>query len=239
MSQVKFKYQDEACVYQKLIDAVNTLCKVHKKDCLCTSGYRSPAKQKLVNAQSLAQRKNQGAYQITDPNDKRYGAVYTPDGKCWAGAYGKSNHCFCIAMDITDPWFNALTNAELKKYGLIKPIDYEPWHVQLLEHQGISEAQKIDIRDSLLKGTGDNMYVKEFQAMTGLTPDGVVGTKTKEKAKEVLQCCQEILDNNFKTAEEVIRATQTKPGVWIGVIKTLKYFDRFIMNIVNRMGGRL
>ncbi len=234
---VKFKYPDEYFVYPKLISAVNTLCEAKGKNCLCTSGYRSLEKQKIINAQSLAQRKKQGAYRITDPNDKRYGAVYTPDGKCWAGAYGKSNHCFCIAMDITDPWFNALKNAELKKYGLIKPMDHEPWHVQLLEHQGISQSQKEAIRDSVLKGVGD-MNVKEFQAMTGLTADGVTGPKTKAKAKEVLQCCQEILGNDFKTAEEVIKATQSKPGIWIGVIKTLKYFDSFIMNIVNKMGGR-
>ncbi len=239
MPSVKFKYQDESCVYPKLIQAMNALCRAYKKDCLCTSGYRSPEKQKIINAQSLAQRKSQGGYQITDPNDKMYGAVFTPDGKCWAGAYGKSNHCFCIAMDITDPWFNALKNAELKKYGLVKPMDHEPWHVQLLEHQGISEAQKIVIRDSVLKGKVDiDMIVKEFQAMTGLTADGVAGPKTKEKAKEVLQCCQEILGNNFKTAEEVIRSTQSIPKIWLGLIKTIKYFDNFIMNIVNKMGGR-
>ena len=110
--------------------------------------------------------------------------------------------------------------------------------MQILEHNGISQEQKEAIRDSILKGVNEEMEVKEFQTMTGLIADGVVGPKTKEKAKEVLQFCQEILGNNFKTTEEVIKATQTKPGVWIGVIKTLKYFDSFIMNIVNMMGGR-
>ncbi len=228
---VKFKYPDEGFVYPKLIAAVNTLCVAKGKDCLCTSGYRSLAKQRLINAQSLAQRKSQGAYQKPD------GSVWTSDGKCWAAAYGKSNHCFCIAMDITDGWFQIITNAELKKYGLVKPMSYEPWHVELIETRGLSQLEAI--RDSVLKGIGENdMEVKEFQAMTGLKVDGVAGSKTKEKAKEILECCQEILGNNFKTAEEVIRATQTKPGVWIGVIKTLKYFDSFIMNIVNKMGGK-
>ena len=85
MSQVKFKYQDESCVYPKLIYAVNALCKAYKKDCLCTSGYRSLDKQKLINAQSLQSHK--GAYQRSD------GSVWTSDGKCWAAAYGKSNLC--------------------------------------------------------------------------------------------------------------------------------------------------
>ena len=229
---VKFKYPDECFVYPKLIAAVNTLCEAKDKNCLCISGYRSLEKQKVINAQSLAKRKSQGGYQKAD------GSVYTPDGKCWAAAYGKSNHCYCIAMDITDPWFTALTNTELKTYGLVKPMDYEPWHVQLLEHNGISQSQKEAIRDSILKGIGEDMNVKGFQSMTGLTIDGVAGPKTKEKAKEVLQCCQEILGNNFKTAEDVIKATQSNPGIWLGVIKTLKYFDSFIMNIVNKMGGK-
>ncbi len=230
MPSVKFKYQDERFVYQKLIDQINILCTAKSNDCLCTSGYRSLAKQKLINAQSLQCHK--GAYQKPD------GSVWTNDGKCWAAAYGKSNHCYCFAMDITDPWFTALTNTELKKYGLVKPMSYEPWHVQLLEHQGITQAQKEAIRDRALKGADKGMNIKEFQAMTGLTADGIVGPVTKAKARDVLQCCQEILGCDFRTAEEVIKATQTKPSVWIGVIKTLKYFDSFIMNIVNRMGGR-
>ncbi len=230
MSNVKFKYPDESYVYPKLVNAVNTLCVAKGKDCLCTSGYRSLAKQKLINAQSLQSHK--GAYQRPD------GSVYTTDGKCWAAAYGKSNHCFCIAMDITDNWFQSLTNAELKKYGLIKPIAHEPWHVQLLEHQGLSQAQKEAIRDSILKGVGNNMEVKEFQTMTGLTADGIVGPVTKAKAKEVLQCCQKILGNDFKTAEEAIKSTQTKPDDWIPLLETKKYFRAFIMNMVNKMGGR-
>ncbi len=233
MSEVKFKYQDESCVYPKLISAVNALCEAYKKDCLCSSGYRSPEKQKVINAQSLAQRKSQGGYQKPD------GSVWTPDGKCWAGSYGKSNHCFCIAMDISDTWFNKLTNAELKKFGLIKPISYEPCHVQLLEHNGINQKQKETIRDSVLKGIGDtNMDVIKFQKIIGLTVDGVARPVTKAKAKELLQCCQEILGIDFKTAEEAIKSTQTKPEDWLPKLKSEKYFEAFIMNIVNRMGGR-
>ncbi len=230
MPQVKFKYLDETSVYPKLIAAVNILCAAKGRDCLCTSGFRSVEKQKVIAKQVLAD--NPGSKQRAD------GSVYSKNGECLSAAFGKSNHCYCIALDIGDSWFKLLGNDELKKYGLVKPMGYEPWHVQLLEHNGLSLSQKEEIRESVLRGVVKDMDVKTFQSMTGLKADGIAGPLTKAKAKEVLQCCQEILGNNFKTAEEVIRATQTKPGVWIGVIKTLKYFDSFIMNIVNKMGGR-
>ncbi len=189
MPNVKFKYQDERFVYQKLIDQVNVLCTAKGKDCLCTSGYRSVEKQKIINAQVLAQSKSN--YQR--PN----GAVYNSKGQCLAAAYGFSNHCYCIAMDIDDTWFKALTNAELEKYGLIKPMDYEPWHVQLIEHQGITQAQKEAIRNSVLKGVITGMNIKDFQLMTGLKADGIVGPKTIAKAKEV----QDVLNKILKGAK--------------------------------------
>jgi hypothetical protein len=213
MNTVKFKYTDEACVYPKLIQAVIAVCNYYKKDCLCSSGYRSLEKQKVINVQSLHSHK--GAYQITDPNDKMFGAVYTGKGKdrkCWAGAYGKSNHCYCIAMDISDEWFNKLTNSELKKFGLIKPISYEPWHVQLLEHQGASEKQKEQIKNVVLKGMSRFMNIADFQALAGLQTDGKVGDKTKAKAKEIIEVCNTILNNsqsidtsNISTYDQAIK----------------------------------
>ncbi len=231
MSCVKFKYADECFVYQNLIDAVNILCTAKGKDCLCTSGYRSVEKQKIINAQVLAQSKSN--YQR--PN----GAVYNSKGQCLAAAYGFSNHCYCIAMDISDEWFEALTNTELKKYGLIKPISYEPWHVQLLEHQGINQAKKEQIRDSVLKGkVDDDMTVKEFQTITGLQADGIVGTNTRNKAKKLLQVCQEILGQDYKNATETINGCMTKPNTWINLMSKTKYFDSFVMNIVNKLSGK-
>lgn len=144
MSKVVFKHPDQACVYPKLLAAVNQVCNDFGKDALCVAGYRSLECQKATNAGVLAIRK--GSYQLTN------GAVYTGNGvnrKCWASAYGKSNHCFCIAMDMNG-WFESLTNAQLKKYGLVKPMDYEPWHVTLVELVGISQAKKEAIRDSTL-----------------------------------------------------------------------------------------
>ncbi len=229
MPQVGFKYPDETSVYPKLIDAVNTLCVAKGRDCLCTSGFRSVEKQKIIAKQVLAD--NPGSKQRAD------GSVYGKNGECLAAAYGKSNHCYCIAMDIGDSWFKLLGNDELKKYGLVKPMSYEPWHVQLLEHTGLSLAQKEVIRGSVLKGVNIGMNVKTFQGMTGLKADGINGPVTKAKAKEVLQCCQDILGNNFKTAEEVIKATQTKPEEWTPKLKSEKYFSAFVMNIVKRLGG--
>lgn len=229
MSCVRFKYKDEACVYPKLINAVNILCTAKGKDCLCTSGYRSVDKQKTIAGEVLAV--NPGSWQRAD------GSVYSKDGKCLAAAYGKSNHCYCIALDIGDGWFKLLENTELKKYGLVKPISYEPWHVQLLEHTGISQAKKEAIRDIVLKGVYKDMTVKEFQAMTGLSVDGIAGPRTIGKVREVLGFCQGILGNTYKNAEEAVKATQKSPDLWLPKLKTEKYFEEFIMNIVKKMGG--
>ncbi|HEX2927706.1 MAG TPA: peptidoglycan-binding protein [Ruminiclostridium sp.] len=229
MPFVKFKYQDEAYIFPRLLNAVNILCIAKGRDCLCTSGYRSLEKQKTIAKEVL--NGNPGSRQRDD------GAVYDKNGQCLAAAYGKSNHCFCIAMDIGDSWFKALENAELKKFGLVKPMSHEPWHVQLLEHTGISQEQKEAIRDSILKGVNIDMTVREFQAMAGLSTDGIAGPKTREKAQEVLKICQTILGNEFKTAEEAVKATQKSPEIWLPKLKSQKYFPEFVMNIVEKMGG--
>lgn len=231
MYSVRFKHPDQAHIYPKLLTAVNRVCNDFKKNAECTAGYRSLECQKATARLVLAQ--NNGSYQLSD------GSVYVGTGKsrrCLASAYGKSNHCFCIAMDI-DGWFEKLTNEQLKKYGLIKPISYEPWHVQLIELSGISEEKKKVIRDSCLSG-GNDMNIMEFQALTGLEADGISGPKTKGKAKEVLQICQQILGNDFKTPEEVIRGTQGSPDLWLEKLNEIKYFDIFIMNITRKLGGK-
>jgi LAS superfamily LD-carboxypeptidase LdcB len=142
MPGVKFKYPDKTSVFPKLVSAINALCAAKGRSCTCTSGYRSLAKQKIINAQKLTESKEN--YQKTS------GAVYNKDGKCIAAAYGQSNHCYCIAMDISDEWYKALSNEEIKKFDLIKPMSYEPWHTQLIEHTGLTQTQKIAIRDSVL-----------------------------------------------------------------------------------------
>jgi hypothetical protein len=165
--------------------------------------------------------------------------VYTPDGKCWASAYGQSNHNYCIAMDISDEWFKKLTNTQLKKFGLKKSVSYEPWHVTLIELVGISQEKKEQIRDSVLNGkVDDDMTVKEFQTINGLDADGIIGSKTKNKAKEMLQVCQEILGQDYKNANEAINDCMTKPSTWLTLMSKTKYFDSFVMNIVNKLCGK-
>jgi LAS superfamily LD-carboxypeptidase LdcB len=44
---------------------------------------------------------------------------------------GTSRHESGIAADVNSDWFQGLANDVLSKYGLEKPMDYEPWHVQL------------------------------------------------------------------------------------------------------------
>ncbi len=155
MHSVKFKHPEQSHIFPKLLQAVNRVCEDFQKDAECLAGYRSLECQKATAKLVLA--KNKGSYQIND------GSVYIGKGsnrKCLAAAYGKSNHCFCIAMDITG-WFEGLTNSQLKKYGLVKPMSYEPWHVQLIEHTGITEKQKKAIRDSCLKGENCTPDIKQ------------------------------------------------------------------------------
>jgi hypothetical protein len=170
VSKVTFKYSDETGVYPKLIEAVNKLCEANGKDCLCTSGYRSLDKQKIINKQALND--GPGRTQRAD------GSVYDKYGKCWAAAYGKSNHCYGMALDITDTWFKGLANTELSKYGLIKPLDYEPWHIELIETRKLTENQK------------PAFY---FQYTHGLVADGIAGPKTKAKVQEVHELINKIL----------------------------------------------
>ncbi len=230
MHSVKFKHPEQAYIFPKLLEAVNRVCNDFQKDAECSAGYRSLECQEATAKLVLAQ--NNGSYQLKD------GSVYIGRGsnrRCLAAAYGKSNHCFCIAMDMNG-WFEELTNSQLKKYGLVKPMSYEPWHVQLIEHTGISEAQKIAIRDSCLKEVNCTMNVKDFQSMTGLVNDGIPGPNTMNKAKEVLQVCQKILGQDFKDAEDIIKKTQSNPEYWLPKLKEIKYFDSFIMNIVKGLG---
>lgn len=231
MQTVKFKYPDQAQVYPKLLQAVTKFCNDKGKKVTCVSGYRSLQNQIETNQSVLIS--NPGSTQRAD------GSVYNKRGQCLAAAYGKSNHCFCLAMDIGDAWFETVSNAELAVYRLIKPMDYEPWHAELIETRGISQAKKEAIRDTCLKGWYKNMTLEEFQILLGLTADGINGPKTKEKAEEIMRVCREITGAVvYSTPEEVIWATQSNPDLWIKRLNEISYFGVFIMNIVKKIGGK-
>ena len=227
--KVSFKHQEQSCVYPILVIAFNKLCEDKKKNAICVSGYRSLECQKVTNLSVL--NSTSGAVQRAD------GSVYK-DGKCLAAAYGKSNHCYCIALDIDDSWFKDMTNEQLKLYGLYKPMSYEPWHVQLLEHQGITQAQKEQIRNSIINGVNKDMDIKDFQVITGIDVDGKAETMTKNKAKEMLQVCQEILGQNYSSATQTINACMSEPNTWLKFLTSTKYADKFVMNIVDKLCGR-
>lgn len=229
MGKVIFKHPEQNKIYFKLFNSVNQVCIDFKKDTECVAGYRDFETQKATNALVLATRK--GAYQTED------GAVYTGKGedrKCWASAYGKSNHCYCIVMDM-DGWMEELTSEQLKPYGLCKPVPHEPWHITLIELVGVSQTEKEAIRDSVLNGI---MYIKDFQDMTGLTADGINGPKTKAKAQELLRTCHSILGiPYFETAEQVIEKFTNNPVMWRGNLRTVRFLKELIMTIVKKMRG--
>ena len=46
---------------------------------------------------------------------------------------GTSKHEYGLAIDTSSQPLRGMTNAELSKYGLHKPISSEPWHIEPIE----------------------------------------------------------------------------------------------------------
>lgn len=86
------------------------LCEDYKKDSVgITSGYRSYAEQQRI-------------WNNTSPERR---------GK-YVAAPGHSRHQYKIAADVKG-WLMYVTNIQLEKYGLWKPMSYENWHVEPIE----------------------------------------------------------------------------------------------------------
>jgi len=159
---------------------------------------------------------------------------------------GTSLHEYRLALDGLEDWFKVINQHSatsqqniLLKYGIFKPLTKgnkktvcENWHFQPVETIGIEKSQLYKLAPEVV----DVMEVKEFQMITGLQPDDKKGPITKAKAMEMLKICQDIVGNNFQSAEEVINATQGSPRVWLAMLK-IKYFDSFVMNIYKKMRG--
>lgn len=162
-----YKYVGEKDVFPELDKALTAFLVSKGWLCVASSALRTIPRQKLINAQALAEHRAQGAYQLAN------GAVYTGKGssrKCWASPYGCSNHNYGAALDIPDKRFKGITNVELAKWGLVKPMDHEPWHVELIK------TRSLDI---------EHLKVFYFQYTHGLAADGIAGPKTRAKMAEL------------------------------------------------------
>lgn len=105
---------------------------------VCNSGFRSDEEQ--IGAQNDALAAHPEYYQTAD------GSVWRPvaGGKDqrMAAPAGQSNHRWGFAVDADNTWLEKETNSELAKYGLWKPMSYEPWHVEPVETKGVSWDEK-------------------------------------------------------------------------------------------------
>lgn len=228
---LKFTHPGHAGVHTALSSRLAYMCKVKGKMLTITRGFVSYAEQKAIG----------DAYMRAHPNWHRTenGAVYNLYWKCMVAAPGNSNHEFGHAVDSGDNWLKAMTNTEMAKYGLVKPMSYEPWHVQLIETKG--QAKSVLRAD--FRRRRDDMGIEKLQAAlaaVGLYTgriDGINGPKTRAATKEFMQTAHEVLGTDFKTAEETIKGTQKSPDHWLPKLKTEQYFADFIMNIVRKMKG--
>lgn len=151
---------------------------------ICTSGFRSDEEQLKAQRDALAQHKS-----YRQGSD---GRVYNSSGQCMVSALGQSSHNWGLAFDSRGTWLEKVSDAELRRYGLRKPMSYEPWHIEPIETSGMTLAvKKAEFYEYM--GVYYPMDVKTFQMITGLKPDGIPGPKTQAKAKDVQQVINLIL----------------------------------------------
>jgi len=168
------------------------------KKIIVTSGFRSYEEQ--INAAENALREHKDYYQADN------GAVYNSKGQCMVSAPGNSSHNWGLAIDSAGTWIEDISNDELNKYGLRKPMTYEPWHVEPIETKSMSLDQKKSEFYEYM-GVYYPMDVKTFQTITGLKPDNVIGPKTRKKAEEVMDLCKYIL--NYQTPQQASQESKT------------------------------
>lgn len=69
-------------------------------------------------------------------------------------APGRSRHNYAIAVDTDGIFRNNLTNTELAKYGLYKPMSYEPWHIEPIETKGVYAEEMANL---VISNDGNNL----------------------------------------------------------------------------------
>ncbi|HYF75460.1 MAG TPA: D-alanyl-D-alanine carboxypeptidase family protein [Candidatus Nitrosocosmicus sp.] len=220
-----------------------------------TSGYRNVERQK----------------QLYQENCRKY----PPEGNGYVAKPGNSWHNGRCAVDIDDRgfWKRYMENGDMKrtvklqelaKYGLCLPLNrmdartvFEWWHIQPIETLGYTgdRTRYLDPDDEIYDIHAKNTFqahkedgivtVKEFQQITGLVPDGIIGPKTIAKAKEVKGVVEDILKvklEEVKTGEQAVnwlsdKGVITGPDYWLEQIKHVKYLDILLVKIVNELKG--
>lgn len=197
---LKFSHSRQDRVHPVLAGRLAYLASIRNRILPITSGFRSIEEQ--INAQKTALADNPVYYQTAD------GGVWKPvkggkDQRMVAPA-GSSSHNWGLAIDSSSTWLSAMTNAELKQFGLRKPMNYENWHVEPIETAGMTLAGKKNEFYEYMNGGHSPMDIKTLQMITGLFPDGVIGKKTINKVQEILECISEVFESDSYKGNTII-----------------------------------
>ncbi|MDU9693569.1 NlpC/P60 family protein [Priestia aryabhattai] len=99
-------------VNPELLIRISAVAKHYGKKITINSGYRTFEKQKEL-----------------------YDAYHSGRSSVEAAKPGNSRHNYGLAIDVDD-WVQQLSEADIKKFGLHKPVSSENWHVEPLETKG-------------------------------------------------------------------------------------------------------
>lgn len=102
------------------------------------------------------------------------GAIYNTKGQCMVAAPGTSPHEKHLAVD-GDHRIEVISNYVLNRFGLCRPMAYEPWHIQPIETMGVSYAAREALIPVEIPGT-----VSENQIRLGLPADDIYGPQSHE-----------------------------------------------------------
>ncbi len=102
------------------------------------------------------------------------GAIYNQRGQCMVAAPGTSPHEQFLAVD-GDVRLEAISNYTLSRFGLCRPMAYEPWHIQPIETKGKNFTARKTLMPVHIEGT-----LVENQSRLHLIPDGIYGPKTHD-----------------------------------------------------------
>jgi len=107
------KVSGENAPHSWYLNRLNNLATAYKQKLNVYSGFRTVELQR----------------QLFNDSDKSGKMVASP---------GNSRHNAGLAVDCDSQWVKDLSNKELAKYGLYKPMDYENWHIEPIETKGKS-----------------------------------------------------------------------------------------------------